>query len=1045
MSGLCGAPAEFLSPISFRTPDPNIVDREILRMPKRRSFLQGAVGAVALGATGGVIGSAGTAQAADTSSSATSSTPPKFKGNGAATPPISAASFLNPPSKFKPATRWWWVGPMSVDESVRELNAIADNGFGEVEIAFTSDVWANDVQRSNLEAVLEAAKKKGIKVSMTMGAAWPVQTPNTGVGTGFSQQELQYGRADVKAGQTFSGPAPVAIDASSSGKAGGKVVAVTAARVVTVGPAATLYASGEKPSYVKSNIKPPATSTILDPKSLQDITARLKSDGTVSWTAPAGRGDWILFAFWQRDAGPYTSAFDKDSASHATQYISEQQIGTQNADLLKAVGGSLFEDSLELNADSLFWAPTMAAEFKKRRGYDMVAYLPLMFQHGMSRYWVPTDQPTPDFELPDQQGAKVRSDYYRLLTDLYVDNHLLVFQDWAKGLGVQHKAQAAYGQDLEPVRSFRELARAGGLVEGESYNAGDRFPIDINHMSWRSALDSHRAITGGAHQAGVTRISTELGAQAGLVHMINVGDYRNMLDKEWAAGITQPFMHGFQYMSIGARWPGKYRFGDGIIDSFNDVNNPQWPMFAPQNGYWARGIQVLETGIPRVDVAVYRDGFLTPAPRNLQRDEGTQPEKLFDGLNLETNGYSFEFIDPVGLAEKNTIGKGLVFEGGPAYQALVVDERAIPLSAAKALLAAVESGVKVVFIGEAPSRDLTYSPSKNTDATVAATIKDALKSKNATVVATQSDAAEALRSLGVTPRVSWAGAHVLTQMRDADGVRYVYLYNPTNDAVSFAPSFEGTGNVQLLDLWNGTIAPAGRYSADRGRTVVPLTIEARGNIVVAIDQRDHKKQLHVVSGSDGVVAVENGVLVLKADREGTYRFKLSNGRTATVVARLPQGDWANYAPRVWNISVEAFTPTGKTSITVPTKLGYQAFFDWRDFAEVAGESGVGTYRGKMDIPENWFGSHRRVTLNLGRVEGTAEVSVNGSPVGSQTLDGTTWDITDQVHAGSNELVVIVRSTMRNAVTKYNKSWTRTQSYGLRGGLKLKPAMTIPLQ
>ncbi|MEK8145719.1 hypothetical protein NKH18_43855 [Streptomyces sp. M10(2022)] len=102
----------------------------------------------------------------------------------------------------------------------------------------------------------------------------------------------------------------------------------------------------------------------------------------------------------------------------------------------------------------------------------MAKYLPLMFQHGMSRYWVPTTSPTADFDLPDGKGAKIRNDYYTLLTDLYVEHHLAPFQRWAEKYGMQYKAQAAYGQDLEPIRSNRELARMGGRVEGESYNSG---------------------------------------------------------------------------------------------------------------------------------------------------------------------------------------------------------------------------------------------------------------------------------------------------------------------------------------------------------------------------------------------------------------------------------------------------------------------------------------------------------------------------------------------------------------------------------------------
>jgi hypothetical protein len=74
----------------------------------------------------------------------------------------------------------------------------------------------------------------------------------------------------------------------------------------------------------------------------------------------------------------------------------------------------------------------------------MIKYLPLMFQHGMSRYWVPTTAPLPDFELPKLQGAKVRADYYRLITDLYVEDHLAVFQQWSAKYGMAYHHRGSF-------------------------------------------------------------------------------------------------------------------------------------------------------------------------------------------------------------------------------------------------------------------------------------------------------------------------------------------------------------------------------------------------------------------------------------------------------------------------------------------------------------------------------------------------------------------------------------------------------------------------
>lgn len=93
----------------------------------------------------------------------------------------------------RPGMRWWWQTPVPPVELVRELRAIAAAGFGEVEIAFSPGFWADDAQCAALTAVLEAANGLGVGVAMTLGAAWPLQTPNTTRGTAHAALELQYG------------------------------------------------------------------------------------------------------------------------------------------------------------------------------------------------------------------------------------------------------------------------------------------------------------------------------------------------------------------------------------------------------------------------------------------------------------------------------------------------------------------------------------------------------------------------------------------------------------------------------------------------------------------------------------------------------------------------------------------------------------------------------------------------------------------------------------------------------------------------------------
>lgn len=950
---------------------------------------------------------------------------------------ISLEQFKSPETQYKPAIRWWWQAPLTNDEALREMQAIADAGFGEVEIAFSTGAWATDDQRTILGNVLDKAAELGIKVSMTMGPAWPIRTPGTGEGSGYASQELQYGHVHLTSGQSFSGPVPPPIDAATQ-KQPTTLVAVTAARVEQAGPDVT------KPGT------PPTSSTVLDPSSLVDLTGQV-SNGQINWTAPSS-GDWQLFGFWSRDnSGEYSSEFDAAAAQKATQDLDQIQVGPDNAAKLHKSGQDMFEDSLELHATSIYWTPNMEKEFKTRRGYDMAKYLPLMFVQGESDFPVAPKLPTPDFSLSDGSNTKILSDYYETLTDLYVEDHLQVFQDWAEKYGMKYKAQASYGQDLEPIRSFRSLQEVGARSETESLDGGENLPVSTDDPSWANSLQFQQTIASGVHQGGGTLLSVELGAIFTPAYTMNLGNYEDLMAKEWGAGVSQPFIHGFALQAPNAAWPGTTRFGETVTESWNDTNFPQWSSWPTLTSYFARGTRVLETGTAKSDVAVYSNSFLSA--------RGNQSP--FDETALQQAGYSVEYVDPVGLAEQGNPRNGELFPDTSGYRAVVIDQRAISHQAAATILRAAKAGVRVVFVGTLPDHDTTFASGAGGDREVVNDVAATLQQHSATKVAAQSDVAAALDQLGLAPRVASNGTQLLTQYRQVAGGAYVYLYNPSTNPVSFDPSFDGQGVPAQLNLWDGSISPIAQYTTNKGRTSIPMTLQGKETRVIAIN-KDAKPGVHVVGDTPpegGQLVVANGAIQFQATRSGAQTFKLSNGRTIHIEPLVdndkdvPLSGPPSSRPSLidpwstWSLTVRTATPTGSNTVSVPSGLGDSQFQqynlkDWRDITSLHGESGVGTYTATTTLPADWTpdAAHGMV-LNLGTVNGTASITVNGRSVGSQVTDGRDWDIASLLHAGKNTVSIEVRTTLRNAVSTYNKRSTASQPYSLRGPVTLKPVDT----
>ncbi|WP_394525586.1 glycosyl hydrolase [Paenarthrobacter nicotinovorans] len=901
--------------------------------------------------------------------------------------PLAPELFRTPPTNARPGMRWWWQSPVPVDELVRELRVIAEAGFGEVEIAFSPDFWADEAQRSAFSAVLKEARQLGVGVASTLGAAWPLQTPNTASGTEYAAQELQYGVTYIDGGTASRFPLPAAFDDPGRLRAS-RLLAVTAARVVELGEPPRVETTHGWTGQPQKAIINPERSTVLDATSLRDLTDEAVQDAIV-WEG-AEEGTWALFAFWMRDCEQgVTSFIDRSAAIAATEFLDKHQIGEENIALLAQAGTDLFEDSLELNADSLFWSSDFVSRFIARHGYDPIPYLPLFYAHGMCRYWVPAEEPTADFETEDRCGARVRADYYRLLTDLYVDDHLCVLQEWSERYGLRHKAQAAYGQNLEPVRSNRELVRAGGRAEGESLNSGDRVPVNHDHPTWRFGLDWQRALVGGAHQGGAKRISTELGAQFASGYALTLGDYKQMLDKEWAAGITQPIVHGFATQGTDAPWPTQHRFFDFISESWNDRHFPEWENWKALTDYWARGTVVLETGTPRTDVAVFRDGFLTTAARGLPHDDATAPPRLIPAEALERAGYSVQFIDPVGLSEADVIGAdGTLFPDGPAYRALILDERAIPADAAEAIDRAARKGLPVVIVGEAPQTDSGFAAGDSGHARVRAAMESLCTHESTIRVDEFESAAAVLKGAGVSPRASWQGPALLTQWRDAGDHHYLVVYNPASEDVTADLTVHAYGRVRELDLWTGETFLVPSVSVD-GEIKLPLVLSA---------------------------------LALRM-------FEIAPDSTVDATPAQGHGDWRELVASDWTLEVVTEHPDGPRTIL----LDGQGPADWREVDELRTVSGVGRYATVVD------GSDLdEFAVDLGELAGSAVVSVNGRVFGSAYVSGTHIHLGHALR-GRSTLEIEVRTALRNTVVAIGGRpmlGDDTQAQGLIGPVRV---------
>ena len=266
------------------------------------------------------------------------------------------------------------------------------------------------------------------------------------------------------------------------------------------------------------------------------------------------------------------------------------------------------------------WTDDLAAQFKARRGYDVLKYLPVLVVQGQHQYPVPENDAARRLRPARTASASAcATTTCETLTDLYVDNHLRVFQRWARthGDALPHPGRVRRRARRRPAPRARSPARAA-CADDESLNAGDPAPLE-RHATGASRSTTTAAIAGGVHQGGGKEISTELGAmffrdqQAGL-DALQVADGQGVGGRHHAPDHPRLRVPAGRQRVAGARPVQRHRRPELEPDELPAVG----ACSSALTDYWARGNEVLQQG-RRAPTSRSTATASSPPPRRIRR------------------------------------------------------------------------------------------------------------------------------------------------------------------------------------------------------------------------------------------------------------------------------------------------------------------------------------------------------------------------------------------------------------------------------------------
>ncbi|WP_225993983.1 glycosyl hydrolase [Actinomadura rudentiformis] len=917
--------------------------------------------------------------------------------------------FAAPPLDARPKTRYWWpcaeIDPNSIDAEIKQ---IADRGFGSVEIqcmlAFdpVKNGWGSASLTDRMERAAQAGRKYGIDIDFTVGPSWPLVVPGLTPDSPEAAQELAYGRSVVAGGTAYSGPVPAA-PAPTAGVTKQKLVAVLA---VECAGSCTMA----KPVKLKRD-------------SLVDLTGTVR-DASLSWTAPNG-GEWLLLGYWQRGTGQASVSrqsvsgspsyvvdhFSTRGATAATRYWDDHVLSPRLRDLVKRTGGDLFEDSLELDAN-LHWTSGLLDRFQDLRGYSLRENLPVLSIDRIHRqYTSATPADTPDFEFDDGSGARIRDDYYRTLTDLYIGEHVGPLKKWANALGLRYRAQP-YGTTIDTAR----IDLSVDVPETESLGAQDDYSEEP--FFWTAG--------GAVHLSGKKLFSLECCAVYNSAYAQTWPQMLRHFNTAFTHGVNQIVLHGVAAGHVpGMAWPGFSPFtmqgGNGFSEAWGP-RQPTWDDTGKITGWVSRMQYLLRQGRPSVDLAVYRQSY----GRDVRIQDGAK-------------GFTLDYVGPTDLAQVS-VRDGRLAPDGPAYRALILDHQpTMQVETARKLLEFTQRGLPIIIVGEPPARTPGANRAAAQDAELGRIMRLLLARPSVRRIAGQNELAPALAGLKVRAAAESSVPGLVTVRRARTGGDLYYVYNPTASPVSTSLSLEGAGSPYKLDAWTGKISPVGQYQAARSRTVVPVGLAPGQSTVLALG-RDISR--HATATTGGEIVSDGKGIRLRSSTAGSYTVTLDNGRPVQVdvpSVGVPQ-ELAE-----WKLTVDDWRqgPAGDRE-TVRHELGLHGLKPWKELPGLADVSGTGVYTTTATLSD-LDGAY----LDLGDVIDTFQVTVNGRVLPAPDQVVRRLDLTGYVRPGSNTITVRVATPLRNRLRVTPgfplQAEQPRQSYGLLGPVKIIPYREVPIQ
>ncbi len=991
--------------------------------------------------------------------------------------------FRNPPNSAKPHTWWHWVNDNISKEGITaDLEAMKRVGVGGVQI-FNVDVgvpsggitFMSERWREMMVHAVKEASRLGIEVCLHNCAGWS-SSGGPWVKPEHAMLMVVTRGVQVQGPRRFDEVLP-----QPETRAGFYRDIAVLAFPTPVGDRRIANIRGKAAYDRHDGILPVAepsapAESIIARASVLNLTALMGASGRLTWDVPPG--DWTILRIGYTPTGkdnhPATPEgrgleVDKMSREALNAFWNDGMMATVLGDVRALAGKALnnaLVDSYEVGSQN--WTPRFREEFRRRRGYDLLPFLPVF-----AGYVV----------VSPEVSERFLWDVRATVSELFVENYYGHFATLCRQHGLLFSTEP-YGNG-----TFDDLA-AGGRADipmGEFWIGG-------------GAHETCKLAASAAHIYGRTVVGAEAFTATPEIGRWQQDPYamKALGDYIFTLGVNRFIFHRYAHQPWLNVKPGMTM---GPWGFHFERTNTWWEQGRAWLRYLARCQYLLQQGRFVADVCFYVGE--------------TQPVSAPFRPQLKAKGYDYDSLNREVLLQASVRNGRVVLPSGMSYRVLVLpDTRFMTPRVLRKVAELVREGA--VIIGPEPEKSPSLSGYPRCDEAVrrlaeevwgncdGVTVKEHRYGKGRVIWGKPVE--QVLAEMKVLPDFEAPYGSRLEFIHRVVGNTDIYFVsNQRQRTEEVEVSFRVTGKVP--ELWHpdtGVIEIAPVYRVEGGRTVVPLRLDPAGSVFVVF-RKPAQGMLHVVSvrtpgtvvqrkpqqlvirravyeAVDGAGGADVTNILQSLVHNGNISVNVNNstmggdptpqhykrlrveytldGKNYTVEVNenaelnIPEREGAGVLPAftlrrvssdqievlAWQaatvelrassgrvVTVKADTPLqslkieGRWDVHFPRGWGapehvvFERLMSWTEHSVpgVRYFSGTARYEKTLHVPTPMLSANRRVYLSLGEVRNLCEVWLNGKYLGILWKPPFRVEVTGVVRPGANRLEVRVTNLWVN--------------------------------